>query len=54
MASPAMLPPPYTVAPMDAQQAQQLVEQGAAVLLLDVPQGCLIGVDHQVLHVCSN
>lgn len=52
MATAATLPPPYTVAPLDPQQAQQLAEQGAAILLLDVPMGSLIGVDHQVLHCC--
>lgn len=38
---------PYSVQ-MDAQAAQSLAEAGAALLLLDVPQGSFMGIDHQV------
>eukprot|EP00877_Chromochloris_zofingiensis_P000739 jgi/Chrzof1/10666/Cz05g07160.t1 len=38
---------PYTVT-LDADSARQLASNGAAVLLLGIPQGTLIGVDQQV------
>ena len=32
---------------MDPEQAKQLAQQGATLLLLDVPQGTALGVDQQ-------
>ena len=38
---------PYEVR-MDARQAREFTERGGAVLLLDVPAGTSMSVDHQV------
>lgn len=38
---------PYTV-PLDAGAARAAAATGAALLLLDVPAGTVVGVDHQV------
>lgn len=38
---------PYTVS-LDPERARQLAATGASLLLLDVPQGTLLGVDQQV------
>ena len=35
---------------MDARQAREFAERGGAVLLLDVPAGTSMSVDHQVHH----
>jgi hypothetical protein len=43
----AAAPPPYTVA-LDPDQARRLATTGAALLLLDVPAGTLLGIDQQV------
>jgi hypothetical protein len=41
---------PYTVS-LDPDQARQLATAGAALLLLDVPEGTLLGIDQQVFAV---
>lgn len=33
---------------MDADKARELLQSGAAVLLLDVPPGTRVGLDHMV------
>jgi len=38
---------PYEVR-MDARQAREFAERGGAVLLLDVPAGTSMSLDHQV------
>uniref|UniRef100_A0A061R3I3 A1 cistron-splicing factor AAR2 n=1 Tax=Tetraselmis sp. GSL018 TaxID=582737 RepID=A0A061R3I3_9CHLO len=38
---------PYSM-DMDSEKARQLVENGGTLLLLQVPQGTAIGIDHQV------
>ena len=38
---------PYIVR-MDARQAREFTERGGAILLLDVPAGASMSVDHQV------
>ncbi|PNW83398.1 hypothetical protein CHLRE_05g244750v5 [Chlamydomonas reinhardtii] len=43
-------PPPYTVH-LDADVAQQLAEQGGALLVLGLPEGSYFGIDHMAFHV---
>jgi A1 cistron-splicing factor AAR2 len=43
-------PSPYTVH-MDPDLARNLAQQGATVLMLGVPAGAIVGVDHQAFHV---
>lgn len=42
---------PYSVL-LDPQQAQQLAQEGAALLFLGIPAGSLVGIDHRVT-LCS-
>ena len=51
----AMAAAPYSVS-LDPERARQLAASGAALLLLDVPQGTLLGIDQQVCasEVCRN
>ena len=39
--------PPYTV-DLDPDQARELAQSGAALLMLDVPPGTVVGIDQQV------
>lgn len=45
-------PPPYTVH-LDADVAQQLAEQGGALLVLGLPEGSYFGIDHMVSSVAK-
>ncbi|KAG1676959.1 hypothetical protein FOA52_014835 [Chlamydomonas sp. UWO 241] len=40
-------PPPYTLPPMQDDTARNMATQGGAVLMLGVPPGAVVGVDHQ-------
>ena len=50
MAPQSSSPPPYAVH-MDPTQALELVQQGAILLILAVPQGTILGVDQAVFTV---
>ena len=43
---------PYEVR-LDPDSARRLATEGCTLLLLDVPPGTLIGIDHQVKHLAA-
>ena len=42
---------PYTVR-LDAETAREMAVKGATILLLDIPEGTVVGIDQQVRIQC--